>query len=82
MNHGKLCLLNNMDIEKSKMNKKNLPILKFGLNKGCLTTSFNKTTFTKGLLVFHNIISLILNRVLLDTSKKNSRFHICLILCL
>ncbi len=25
---------------------------KFGLNKGCLTTSFNDTTFIKGLLIF------------------------------
>jgi hypothetical protein len=71
-----------MNSEKSKMNQKNLPISKFGLNKGCLITSFNKTIFTKGLLVFHNKISLILNRVLLNTSKKHSNFHIFLILCL
>jgi len=51
VNHGKLCLLNNMDIEKSKMNKKN-PISKFGLNKGCLIVSFNDTTFIKGPLIF------------------------------
>jgi hypothetical protein len=40
-----------MDIEKYKMNKK-IPISKFGLNKGCLTTSFNDITFIYGPLIF------------------------------
>ncbi len=40
-----------MDIEKSKMNQK-IPKSKFGLNKRCLTTSFNDITFIKGPLIF------------------------------
>ncbi len=31
---------------------KKIPISKFDLNKGCLTFSFNDTTFIKGLLIF------------------------------
>jgi hypothetical protein len=57
------------------------------LNKGCFTTSLNGITFIKGPLIF--IIQFISysiffnsNRVLLDTSKKHSNFHIFLILCL
>jgi hypothetical protein len=49
-------------------------ISKFGLNKGCLTTSFNNIIFINGPLVFkiQFISSLIFcsNRVLLDTFKK------------
>jgi hypothetical protein len=37
-----------MNIEKSKMSKK-ISISKFGLNKGCLTISFNDITFIKAL---------------------------------
>jgi hypothetical protein len=51
VNYGKFCLLNNMDIEIFKMNKKK-SILKFGLIKGCLITSFNNTTFIKNPLFF------------------------------
>jgi hypothetical protein len=54
---------------------KKLPISRFGWNKGCLITSFNKTTFTKGPLVF--IIQFFCdNRVLLETYKEHSKFHI------
>jgi hypothetical protein len=65
---------------------KKFPISKFGLNKGHLTISFNHTTFIEGPLVF--IIRFISssnflgNRVLLDTSKKHSNFHIFSTLCL
>jgi hypothetical protein len=53
----------------------------FGLNKGCLTTSFNYVIFIKDPLIFiiHFISSSNFfnsNRILLDTSKKNSNFHI------
>jgi hypothetical protein len=34
---------------------------KFGLNKGCLTTSFNNIIFIKGLFSFQNTIYFILN---------------------
>jgi len=76
-----------MDIEKSKMNQIKFPIWKFGLNRGCLTTSFNDTTFIKCPLIFiiQFISSLIFfngNKIILNTFKKHSNFHIFLILCL
>jgi hypothetical protein len=37
-----------MDIGKSKMNQTKFQYQKFGLNKTCLTTSFDDTTFIKG----------------------------------
>jgi hypothetical protein len=60
---------------------------RFGLNKRCLTTSFNSTTFTKGLLVFiiYNFFDFQIfynNRVLLNKSKKHVNFHIFSIFCL
>jgi hypothetical protein len=59
---------------------KNLPISRFGWDKGCLIASFNKNIFTKGPLVFIIQIFLMLNflcgnKVLLDTCKKHSNFH-------
>jgi hypothetical protein len=59
---------------------------KLGSNKGCLTISFNDITFIKGPLIF--IIQFTSssffysNRVVLDTSKKHSNFHIFSILWL
>jgi hypothetical protein len=43
-----LCLLNNMDIEKSKMNQ----IQYQSLVEQKILTSFNNTTFIKDLLIF------------------------------
>jgi hypothetical protein len=40
-----------MDIEKSKNESNKIPISKFGLNKRCLTFSFNDTIFIKGSLI-------------------------------
>ncbi len=64
-----------------------IPISEFGLNKRCLTTSFNDIIFVKGPLIF--IIQFISssfifysNMVLLDTSKGTQIFIFFKILCL
>ncbi len=79
MNHRKLCLLNNMDIEKSKTNQTKFQYQSLVWIKDVLTTSFNDTTFIKGPLIF--IMKFISssknysNRVLLDIYIKKLKTH-------
>ncbi len=83
---GKSCAYWIMWILKNLKWVKSLSISKFGLNKTCLTTSFNNIIFIKAPLVL--IIYIFYpyffcsNMVLLDTSQNHSSFHILLILCL
>jgi hypothetical protein len=80
VNHGKLCLLNNTDIEKNQMSQKKFNI-KVWFEQKMFNNFIQSHHFPRRPFSFHNIIYFIFlknnnNRVPLDTFKKHSNFHI------